>query len=109
MTHRQRDGYRILVDRIWPRGISKDQLQIDAWLKVLAPSTDLRKWFGHDREKWAEFKRRYFRELDEHAEEVEELIEKVRAGRITFIFSAKDEKCNNAVALKEYLERRFDN
>jgi uncharacterized protein YeaO (DUF488 family) len=100
------DGRRILVDRVWPRGIAKDHLRIDAWLKDLAPSTELRKWFGHDPAKWDEFKKRYARELEQRSEALEELVEKARAGHVTLVFSAKDTQHNNAVALKEHLERR---
>jgi uncharacterized protein YeaO (DUF488 family) len=102
------DGRRILVDRVWPRGIAKDVLQIDAWLKDLAPSTELRKWFGHDPAKWDEFKKRYDRELEQRSEALEELLETARAGPITLVFSAKDTKHNNAVALREHLERRLN-
>ena len=102
------DGRRILVDRVWPRGIAKDVLQIDAWLKALAPSTELRKWFGHDPAKWDEFKKRYDRELEQRSEALEELLETARAGHITLVFSAKDTKHNNAVALREHLERRLN-
>jgi uncharacterized protein YeaO (DUF488 family) len=100
------DGRRILVDRVWPRGISRDDLRIEAWLKDLAPSTGLRKWFGHDPEKWAEFKERYAAELEHQPEAVRQLRELARAGRITLVFGARDVRHNNAEALKEYLERR---
>jgi uncharacterized protein YeaO (DUF488 family) len=102
------DGRRILVDRVWPRGIARDDLQIDAWLKELAPSTALRKWFGHDPAKWDEFRKRYARELEQRSEALEELIEKARAGHVTLVFSAKDTLHNNAVALREHLERRLN-
>jgi uncharacterized protein YeaO (DUF488 family) len=101
------DGRRILVDRVWPRGIARDDLRIDAWLKDLAPSTELRKWFGHDPAKWDEFRKRYAGELEQRSEALEELVENARAGQITLIFSAKDTQHNNAVALKEHLERRL--
>ena len=101
------DGCRILVDRIWPRGIAKDDLQIDAWLKDLAPSTGLRKWFGHDPAKWDEFRKRYAMELEQRSEALEELVEKAEAGHVTLVFGAKDSEHNNAVALKEHLERRL--
>jgi uncharacterized protein YeaO (DUF488 family) len=101
------DGRRILVDRVWPRGIAKDDLQIDAWLKDLAPSTGLRKWFGHDPTKWDEFRKRYARELEQRADALEELVETARAGHVTLVFSAKDTQHNNAVALRENLERRL--
>jgi len=100
------DGYRVLVDRIWPRGRTKDDLQIDAWAKEIAPSTPLRKWFGHDPAKWAEFKRRYLRELAGKREEVDVLRRKAKRGRVTLVFGAKDKDHNHALALKAYLERR---
>ena len=99
------DGYRVLVDRLWPRGISKEDLEIDLWLKEIAPSDDLRKWFGHDPEKWDEFKQRYFRELDDQPDVVKQLVDKVDQGRVTLVFAAKDEEFNNAVALKEFLQQ----
>jgi uncharacterized protein YeaO (DUF488 family) len=99
------DGRRVLVDRIWPRGVSKDELGLDDWFKDLAPSARLRTWFGHDPAKWEVFKDRYFRELDERPEAVERLVEKRREGTLTLIFGAKDIQHNNAVALKEYVER----
>jgi uncharacterized protein YeaO (DUF488 family) len=101
------DGRRILVDRIWPRGITKADLQIDVWLKDLAPSTELRKWFGHDPAKWDEFRKRYAGELEQRSEALEELVDNARAGHVTLVFSAKDTQHNNAVALKEQLERRL--
>jgi uncharacterized protein YeaO (DUF488 family) len=101
------DGRRILVDRIWPRGITKADLQIDAWLKDLAPSTELRKWFGHDPAKWDEFRKRYAGELEQRSEALEELVDKARAGHVTLVFSAKDTQHNNAVVLKEHLARRL--
>jgi uncharacterized protein YeaO (DUF488 family) len=100
------DGCRVLVDRLWPRGVAKDDLQPDVWLKDVAPSAGLRRWFGHDPAKWDAFKRRYFRELDEQSEAVERLLAKGREGTVTLIFGAKDAQHNNAVALKEYLEQR---
>jgi uncharacterized protein YeaO (DUF488 family) len=100
------DGHRILVDRIWPRGITKAELRIDAWLKDLAPSADLRKWFGHDPAKWDEFKQRYARELEQRPDPLDELVEKARTGHVTLVFGARDTEHNNAVALKEELERR---
>jgi uncharacterized protein YeaO (DUF488 family) len=102
------DGLRILVDRIWPRGISKDALKLDAWLREIAPSGELRKWFGHDPEKWAEFKRRYFIELDGKNELLSELMAKVRQGTVTLVYAAQDETHNNAVALKEYFETKLN-
>lgn len=102
------DGYRILVDRIWPRGVSKEKLKLDAWLKELAPSAELRRWFGHDPEKWNEFKHRFFVELDGCKTAMEELLFFTKKGQVTLIFAAHDEKHNNAVALKEYLETKFN-
>lgn len=101
------DGCRVLVDRIWPRGIARDDLQIDVWLKDLAPSADLRKWFGHDPQKWPEFKKRYARELEQRPDALEQLVERAKAGRVTLVFAARDTQHNNAAALKEYLERRL--
>ena len=98
------DGFRVLVDRVWPRGVSKDAMKLDQWLKEIAPSTALRKWFAHDPDRWDEFRRRYFQELDGHPQEVGALREKMRAGPVTIIFASKEQQFNNAVALKEYLE-----
>ena len=99
----KRDGTRVLVDRIWPRGLKKEDAQIHLWLKDIAPSTALRKWFGHDPDKWAEFKKRYFEELENNPEPVRRLRDLEAAGKVTLVFSAKDEIFNNAVALNEYL------
>ena len=99
-----RDGRRILVDRIWPRGVSKSDAHIDSWLKDVSPSTELRKWFGHDPRKWAGFKKRYFAELDEGTPGLEELVDRAAAEAVTLVFSARDTRHNQAVALKEYLE-----
>lgn len=101
------DGHRILVDRIWPRGIAKADLRIDVWLKDLAPSDSLRKWFGHDPKKWGEFKKRYAGELEQHAEALEQLVEIAKSRHVTLVFGAKDTEHNNAVALKEELEHRL--
>jgi uncharacterized protein YeaO (DUF488 family) len=100
------DGFRVLIDHLWPRGIRKEAAAIDEWLKAVAPSTSLRKWFSHDPEKWEEFKRRYFFELDENREAVAKLAKKAKAETVTLVFSSKEEHFNNAVALKEYLENR---
>ena len=101
------EGTRVLIDRVWPRGVRKSEAAIDLWLKEIAPSTELRKWFGHDPEKWPDFKRRYFRELEQNAALVEKLSNMNQKGTVTLVFGAKNEKHNNAVALKEYLERRI--
>jgi uncharacterized protein YeaO (DUF488 family) len=100
------DGHRVLVDRIWPRGLSKVAAQVDEWLKDIAPSTTLRRWFGHDPEKWNEFLRRYHRELDANPSAVAKLRTLARVRRVTLLFAARDTEHNNAVALKAYLGRR---
>ena len=97
------DGFRVLVDRLWPRGVSRDSAQIDLWLKEIAPSTALRKWFAHDVSKWAAFRDRYFRELDANPDAITQLMEHIRRGRVTLVYGAKDQEHNDAVALKEYL------
>ena len=102
-----RDGRRILVDRLWPRGLSKADAKIDDWPKDIAPSTELRKWFGHDPERWSEFKRRYFAELESKSDTVRALLDYVRAGTVTFLYSSKERRLNNVVALKEYVESRL--
>jgi uncharacterized protein YeaO (DUF488 family) len=99
------DGRRVLVDRIWPRGLTKQEVRIDEWLKEFAPSTKLRKWFGHDPARWKDFKKRYAAELDEHREQVERLARESRKRTVTLLFGTKDIDHNNAVALKEYIER----
>jgi uncharacterized protein YeaO (DUF488 family) len=99
------DGRRFLVERLWPRGIKKQALQMDAWLKDVAPSTELREWFGHDPARWQEFKRRYFAELDANPSALRPLVEAARAGDLTLLYSARDTEHNNALALKEYLEQ----
>jgi len=99
------DGYRVLVDRLWPRGLKKSEARIDEWLREIAPSTALRKWFKHDPDKWKEFKKKYSAELDDHREQVEKLVREARKRTITLLFSARDTEHNNAVALKEYIEQ----
>src|SRR5262245_7940230 len=103
---RRADGYRVLVDRVWPRGVSGDDLHLDAWSKEVAPSTRLRKWFGHDPERWREFQARYFAELEGNPDGVRELAERARRGRVTLVYGARDPEHNNAVALRVYLVRR---
>lgn len=98
------DGCRVLVDRLWPRGVSKDEARIEEWYKEIAPSAELRKWYNHVPERWPEFRRRYFVELAGKAELVAELSEKAQRGVVTLLYGARDEQRNNAVALKEYLE-----
>ena len=97
------DGYRVLVDRLWPRGLKKADAAIDHWLKEVAPSTPLRKWFGHDPAKWGEFRRRYAAELDANPEPVALLRERAAAGTVTLLFGARDREHNDAVALQDYL------
>src|SRR5512140_1897931 len=99
------DGTRILVDRLWPRGLSKEKLELDAWMKELAPSNELRKRFHHDVEKWDQFQKAYFKELDSQPEQVAELRKKARGRTVTLIYAAHDEVHNNAAALKAYLSR----
>lgn len=98
------DGRRILVDRLWPRGLSKEKAKVDIWAKGVAPSTELRRWYGHDPDKWTEFKSRYAAELDANPDQVAELRDEVRKGEVTFVYSSKETDLNNARALKEYIE-----
>ena len=99
------DGRRVLVDRVWPRGLTKEEAQIDDWMKEIAPSTRLRKWFGHDPARWMEFKKRYAAELKGQREQVKQLAQQARKGTVTLLFGAKDIEHNNAVALKKYIEK----
>lgn len=100
------DGVRILVDRLWPRGIPKEKLKVDLWLKDIAPSDTLRRWFSHDPDRWDEFKAHYFEELDANKEAVERIIHETGKRPVTLLFSSKEQEFNNAVALKEYLEKK---
>jgi len=100
------DGIRILVDRLWPRGLSKEKAKVDLWLKEIAPSNELRKWYSHDPKKWAEFRKRYFNDLDTKRELVSQIIPKMKEGDVTLLYSSKEEKINNAVTLKEYIEKQ---
>ena len=99
------DGKRILVERLWPRGIKKENAKITEWIKEIAPSTELRKWYKHDISKWEEFRVKYKDELKTKKEEIEELREMSSKNTVTFIYSAHDEKHNSAVVLKEFIER----
>jgi uncharacterized protein YeaO (DUF488 family) len=101
------DGRRILVDRLWPRGQSREALRLDAWLKDAAPSTELRRWFDHDPDKWDEFQRRYRAELDANPATLEHLIEAAHAGPVTLVYAARDEAHNDAVVLREVLTERL--
>ena len=99
------DGTRVLVDRLWPRGVKKTEAAIDRWMKQLAPSTELRKWFGHDPARWEEFRRRYAAEIYEHRDELDRLRDLIREGAVTLVYSAHDEAHNDAVVLREILLR----
>jgi uncharacterized protein YeaO (DUF488 family) len=98
------DGYRVLVDRLWPRGISKEKARIDKWMKEVAPSDQLRKWFHRDPSRWGEFRRRYLAELKNHREELRPLAQRAKTDQITLVYSSRDEKHNNAVVVKHYLK-----
>jgi len=98
------DGLRVLVDRLWPRGLTKEKAAVDLWLKEIAPTAGLRKWFGHDVGKWVEFERRYRAELHQHPEEIDLLRKRAGGGRVTLLYGAKDEQHNQAVVLKQFLE-----
>ena len=99
------DGFRILVDRLWPHGLTKEKASVDLWLKDIAPSTELRKWFGHDPEKWKEFRKRYNEELKKNEEQVSLLKDQIKKGTVTLVYGAKDEEHNEALVLKELLSR----
>ncbi len=99
------DGTRILVDRLWPRGLTKEKAKVDLWLKEIAPSTELRQWFGHDPEKWTEFQTRYRSELKKNKEQVSRLMEEVEKGPVTLVYGARDEEHNEAVVLQRWLQR----
>jgi uncharacterized protein YeaO (DUF488 family) len=101
------DGQRFLVDRLWPRGVKKDSLKIIAWYKEVAPSNELRHWYGHDPDKWCEFNERYFSELDNHPDAWHPLLEAARQGDIALLFSTKELERNNAVSLRAYLEKQL--
>jgi uncharacterized protein YeaO (DUF488 family) len=100
------DGKRILVDRLWPRGVSKAEAAVDRWLKEIAPSTELRQWFGHDPVRWPEFRRRYAEELRHHAAELDEIRALARQGTVTLVYGARDETHNDAVVLMDVLSQR---
>ena len=99
------DGYRVLIDRIWPRGISKEQAHLDEWARELAPSTELRRWFGHDPARFAEFRRRYLDELKPHEAKLRELRRRAREETLTLVYGARDTEHNDAVVLAELLRR----
>jgi uncharacterized protein YeaO (DUF488 family) len=104
----QDDGKRILIDRLWPRGLKKEDAQIDEWLKEIAPSNELRKWFNHDPNKWGEFKNRFFMELQGKLEMVERIANLAQKGSVTLLYGSKEERFNNAVALKEYIGAKMN-
>jgi len=97
------DGYRILVDRLWPRGFTKEKAALDLWLKEIAPSNELRKWFGHDPDKWKEFQKKYRQELKQNKEAVEILKDYIQKGNVTLLYAAKDEEHNEAQVIKDFI------
>ena len=101
------DGTRILIDRLWPRGLRKENAKLDSWLKDIAPSNELRKWYSHDPAKWTQFKERYWKELYVKQDIVSALAQQSERNTITLVFSSKEEKLNNAAALKQYIEHKF--
>jgi uncharacterized protein YeaO (DUF488 family) len=101
----KQDGFRILVERLWPRGVSKERASVDLWLKEVAPSPQLRKWFGHKPSRWGTFRKRYSEELKRNQEPIERLKPWLRKGTVTFVYAARDESHNGAIALKEFLEQ----
>ncbi len=101
------DGARFLVERLWPRGMKKTELTMDGWLKEVAPSTELRQWFGHDPLRWSEFRRRYYAELSQRPEAWEPIVAAARRGNVTLLYSARDEEHNAAVALRDYLKAKI--
>jgi uncharacterized protein YeaO (DUF488 family) len=101
------DGSRFLVERLWPRGVTKASLEMNAWLKDAAPSTELRRWFDHDPGKWVEFKQRYFAELDAHSDAWKPILTKARRGRVTLLYSAHDVEHNNVVVLRDFVDGKL--
>jgi uncharacterized protein YeaO (DUF488 family) len=99
------DGYRVLVDRLWPRGVSRERAHLDQWARELAPSDELRRWFGHEPARFNEFRSRYLTELKDHAEEVAELRQRARSGPLTMLYAARDEQHNEAVVLAELVRK----
>ena len=99
------DGFRILVERLWPRGLTKEKARVDLWLKEVGPSPELRKWYSHDVEKWTEFKRRYTKELKDKTDLLDEIKTHAKKGKVTFIYAAHDEEHNSALVLRDFLKR----
>ncbi|MGN6339606.1 MAG: DUF488 domain-containing protein [Ginsengibacter sp.] len=97
------DGYRILVDRLWPRGFTKEKAALDLWLKEIAPSNELRKWFGHDPDKWKDFQKKYRQELKQNKEAVDILKDYIQKGKVTLLYAAKDEEHNEAQVIKDFI------
>lgn len=108
-TSKEADGSaRFLVDRLWPRGLKRETLHLDAWMRDIAPSNELRRWYGHDPARWDEFRRRYFLELDAAPAAWQPLLEAARKGDVTLLYGARAEQYNHALALRDYLEARLD-
>lgn len=105
--HEPTDGTRFLIERLWPRGIRKADIPLDSWQKDAGPSTDLRKWFSHDPEKWTEFQKKYFSELDERPDAWKPILEAAKGGKVTLLYSSHDTEHNNAVALKRFLDAKL--
>ena len=103
------DGFRVLIDRLWPRGLAKDKAAIDQWCKEIAPSTELRKWFDHDPEKFVKFRKQYNAELDAHVDLISEILTTANGRRITLLYAARDREHNHAVVLRDYLKNRSAN
>ena len=101
-----KDGVRILVERLWPRGLTRARAAVNLWMKDVAPSPDLRRWFGHDPARWNQFKQRYWKELKDRKDDVDLLRRKAKEGKVTFVYAAHDEEHNGALALKEFVEQR---
>ncbi|MFN2274884.1 MAG: DUF488 domain-containing protein [Anaerolineales bacterium] len=101
------DGMRVLVDRLWPRGMSKEKARLDFWAKEIAPSDELRKWYGHQPNRWLEFQKRYCAELNAQPDVVNDLVERIKGQHVTFLYSSKEEELNNAVALRDYIQQRL--
>ena len=101
------DGLRILVDRLWPRGLTKDKAKVDLWAKEIAPSHELRQWYGHDPVKWEEFKKKYRKEIENEEEWIDFIAQRAKKGTVTFLFSCQEQKLNNAAALKEFFQNKF--
>ncbi len=101
----EHDGYRILIDRLWPRGLTKEKAAVDLWLKEIAPTTELRKWFNHEPEKWPDFQKKYLKEIKENKEALAALKDKIKEGKVTLVYGAKDEEHNDAQVLRTYLNK----